>query len=239
MEAAGAWRALPSPAAAVWGPAGPAPAVRDQARGRPAHPESLSPRARPSCAGTPLPSPAPRPGRGGPHVPVRCPFRRRVRPAPAPFRPHASPALAGGRSGPSPRARFLLPPPLLFARAPTRPLLFPCQLSEWPPPLGLHPSTLAGTARHPEAPRLRPSHLNPALLWSAAGKNGREFGLLLRKHSSAKIPRLHFSFYTFNWAVIKNCKNFEVRRDALPSPAFLTVEIVLFLLEVIFVISQQ
>lgn len=73
-------------------------------------PRNLVPRARPSCAGTPLPSPAPRPGRHGPHVPVRCPFRRRSRPAPAPFRPLASPALAGGRCGPLPRARFLLPP---------------------------------------------------------------------------------------------------------------------------------
>lgn len=142
--------------------------------------------------------------------PLPLPPARPLRPAPAPFRPLASPALAGGRSGPLPRARFLLTP------TPA-----PCSCPAASPAFSLPAVRVAPASRvltppawpgQPGTPRPHVSGpVTPTLHFCAvAGKNGREFGLLLRKHSSAKIPRLRFSLYVcLAWTVIKNCKDFD------------------------------
>lgn len=155
----------------------PAPGVRIRAGARPAHPETLSLHARPACAGRPSPRLHRVPGRYGPHIPVRCPFRRHSRPAREPFRPLAlslsrSPLpFQEGALVPLPpglSSSFFLHSPLALASRSPRCLLSSCQCG--PRPLGPHGSGLTGTAWDPEALRHQLSRPNPALRWPAAGK---------------------------------------------------------------------
>lgn len=133
-------------------------------------PRNLVPRTRLACAGRPSPRRHRVPGRPGPHVPVRCPFRPSSRPAPAPFRPLSSLAFPGGRPVPRPRlgSSFSRSCPLAPASQSPYCLFSSCQCG--PRPLGPHPSGLAGTARDPEARSLWAGHPNSALWWPAAGK---------------------------------------------------------------------
>lgn len=166
----------------------PAPPLESVLGGRAAcAPRNLVPHcARPACAGRPSPRPHSVPGRRGPHVPARCPFRRRARPSPAPFRPPVSLPFQEGARVPRPGLASSFSP-RAPALCPTAPGLSARQLSERPPPLGFSPFGLAGTVRDPR-PRL-------CTLEVRVRKEGGEFGLLLRKRSSAKILPLGFSHY--------------------------------------------
>lgn len=149
---------------------------------------------------------APRPG------PLPLPPARLTRPAPSPFRPLASPALAGERSGPSPPSRSPPPPP---AAAPCSfPAVSPAfslpavRVAPAPrvltPPAWLgQPGTLRPHVSGPVTPTL--NFCGP---WQE--KMAGNLVLLLRKHSSAKIPRLRFSLYVrLGRTVIKNCEDFD------------------------------
>lgn len=163
-------------------------------------PRNLFPHSRPARAGRPSPRPHRVPGlKRAPRLGLLpLPPARPPRPAAlSPSRPLSSPALPGGRPCPSPRARFLLPPltPLGPCLAAPRCPLASCHFG--PRPLGPHPSGLAETARdRPRGPKSLAQSPQPCTLLARGRKNVREFGLLLlRKHSSAKIPRLAFSLF--------------------------------------------
>lgn len=153
-------------------------------------PQNLFLRARPACTGRPSPRPHRVPGRHGPHVSVRCPFRRRGRPAPAPFRPQSLSLPLPFQEGalvPRPRLASSFPHSCPLARVSphSRCLLASCQCG--PRPLGPHPSGLAETARVPRGPKSVSRSPQTCTLVPCGRKNGREFGLLfLRKYSSAK-----------------------------------------------------
>lgn len=178
-------------------------------------PRNLFPLARPACAGRPSPRPHRVPGRSGPHVSVCCPFRRRGRPAPPPSRPLALSLPLPFQEGalvPRPWLASSFPDSRPSARASPRSRCPLASCHFGPRPLGPHPSGLAETARdRPRGPKSLAQSTQPCTLLAGGRENGREFDLLLlRKHSSAKIPRLAFSlFISLTWTVIKSCKYFD------------------------------
>lgn len=180
----------PFAAAALWGPAAPPLESASGLEGGPRSPKPCPPRA-PRLCGTPLPSSAPRPGAPRAPRPGPLPLPPARPPRPAPFRPLTlSLPPCPSRRAPEPLAPGSLPP---FPTHSPGPLprgspLSPCQLSVRPPPLRSHPSGQAGQSGTPK-PRVTGPVALTCTLVAGGRENGRECGLLLRKHSSANIAR--------------------------------------------------